>query len=608
MRESQKKDLKKFNKIYWLALKKALADYPFSRYLSKYKKRYLLGFWWLLFVDFLNVVQPLIVKTTMDALVTKQMQLVIGAGVAYFLAMTLQSVGRYWWRMYLIGTANFVSSDLRREFYEHLQKVSLRAYQKHRTGDLMSRATNDIESIRMALGPGILVALDAAIMFLMLVPAMFWLSWKLTLLTFAFYPLVPFITARLGNKVDFFFERMQSRLSQMSAYAQETFSGIRLIKSLVLEGHSSKKFRELSESYVKEGNTLARYESFFSPSLSLITQLGTLFILFFGGKDVIQGAISVGTFIAFQRFVVQLSWPMEAIGWSVTMTREAKAAERRIQEILTEPPVQSTYPEVISKSKDRVLEISQLKFQWGLEEEKSFNLELDGLVIPPGKKIGLVGTVGSGKTTLFNLLLRLYEPPPGTLFLRGQDVRTIPLDELRKRIASVEQQVILFGETIATNLQLGISDSVSLEKMQIATGVAGVEKEVGQLAKGFDTLLGEKGVNLSGGQKQRLALARALLRNPELLLLDDCFSAVDVECEQQIIEKFFKAYPHLSILFSSHRLSVMPRMDEIWVLESGKVIAQGTHLEVMRNSALYRQLWRESEKELEREQLQGVEI
>lgn len=605
--ESQSNNLENISIFSFLDVKKKLRDYPFSRFLVKYKNPYLKGFFWLLFVDFLNIVQPLLVKTAMDALVPRAMKSVILSAIAYLVAMVLQSVGRYWWRVYLIGTANYVASDLRREFYEHLQKIPLTRYYRYRTGDLMSRATNDIESIRMALGPGILVALDAVIMFMMLVPAMLWLSWKLTLLTFAFYPLVPVLTAKIGNKVDFFFEKMQARLSQMSAYAQEIFTGIRLIKALVLENHSDRRFRELSSEFVKSGRSLARYEAIFSPSLGFLTQMGTFFILLFGGKDVISGAISVGTFIAFQRFVVQLSWPMEAIGWSVTMTREAKAAERRIEQLLHEVAIEDTYPSIIAAAPEIELEIKDLKFLFPAEPDSTsrFSLNLNGLQLVQGKKVGLVGPVGSGKTTLFNLLLRLYEPPAGTVFLKGKDIRTISLSELRQRVASVEQQVTLFGETIETNLAMGLQRKIESQEIRKNLQVAGVWEEVEALKTGIQTFVGEKGVSLSGGQRQRIALARALIRQPELLLLDDCFSAVDVEREQQIIENFLEAYPRLTILFSSHRLSIMPRMDEIWVLENGNIVSKGHHSVLIRSCPLYRSLWKESEKELERERLEG---
>lgn len=605
--ESQSNNLENTSIFSFLDIKKKVRDYPFSRFLVKYKRPYWKGFLWLLFVDLLNIVQPLLVKSAMDALVPRAMKTVVWSAIAYLLAMVLQSIGRYWWRVYLIGTANYVASDLRKEFYEQLQKIPLIRYYRFKTGDLMSRATNDIESIRMALGPGILVALDAVIMFLMLVPAMLWLSWKLTLLTFAFYPLVPLLTAKIGNKVDFYFEKMQTRLSQMSAYAQEIFSGIRLIKALVLENHSDQRFRKLSSDFVKEGQSLARFESVFSPSLGLLTQMGTFFILFFGGKDVINGAISVGTFIAFQRFVVQLSWPMEAIGWSVTMTREAKAAERRIEQLLHEPVIENIYPAGARLSGKIELEIKQLQFQFGDQNDKGFSLQLDGLQLVSGQKVGLVGAVGSGKTTLFNLLLRLYEPPPASIFFKGQDIKSISLSELRQRLGNVEQQVTLFGETVETNLGMGLPEKPGLEEIHQSLEVAGVWDEVKALRDGIHTFVGEKGVTLSGGQRQRIALARALVRRPELLLLDDCFSAVDVEREQEIIGKFFEAFPRLTILFASHRLSIMPRMDVIWVLDKGRVVSQGPHSSLIRTCTLYRSLWQESEKEVERERLESGE-
>jgi len=583
-----------------LNIKSKVKNYPFSRFLTKYKAAYLKGLLWLLIVDFLNVVQPLLVKKAMDSIETKALSAVWQASGAYLLVMVIQSIGRYWWRVYLIGTANFVASDLRKEFYSKIQKIPVKKYQGYRTGDIMSRATNDIESIRMALGPGILVALDALIMFLMLVPAMLWLSWKLTLLTFAFFPLVPLLTAKIGNKIDFYFEKIQTALAALSAYAQQAFSGVRLIKALVLESHSHQKFQDLSRAFVSEGRALARYEAVFSPSLGLITQLGTLFILFFGGKDVISGAITVGTFIAFQRFVVQLSWPMEAIGWSVTMTREAKAAERRIEELLQEPEIQDRFDSICSADKNLELEIRSLHYEFD-----NFELNLDGLVIPQGKKIGLVGSVGSGKTTLFQLLNRIYEPPPGTCFLRGKDLKTISLLDLRQKIASVEQPVVLFSETVKDNLHLGLPHPISEKSLQEVLHQVQLESEVRDLPQGLETLLGEKGINLSGGQRQRLALARALLRSPELLLLDDCFSAVDVECEQKIIESFFESYPHLSVLFSSHRLSVMPKLDEIWVMDKGRVVSQGLHRDLIKSCRLYRTLWRQSELETEREELLG---
>jgi ATP-binding cassette, subfamily B, multidrug efflux pump len=536
---------------------------------------------------------------------------VMWAAVLYMLLMILQAGGRYLWRRYLIGTSHLIASDLRLNLYSHLQKLPLRYYQKVRTGDLMSRATNDIESIRMAIGPGILVTVDALLVFGMIVPVMFWLSWKLSLLAFAFYPFVPWITIRLGNRIDNLFEGLQTKMSNLGAYAQETFGAVRLIKSLVLETKAEERFRELSRKYEVEGIEMARYQAIFSPTLALLTNLGTFLILLLGGMDVIKGALTLGTFVAFQRFVVQLSWPMEAIGWAVTMNKEGMAAHRRLNEILHAPQVQSTlFSEPASMSMGfglPLLSVRDLQYTYDGAGEgmRNFSLSVASLELKEGTKIGIVGPVGSGKSTLFNLILRLYEPPEDTVFFEGRDVRAIPLSELRTKIASVEQQVFLFSEKITSNIEMGRTGLVPFSEIDRASRVASVHEEVSQLKSGFDTPLGERGVNLSGGQKQRLALTRALVRQPKLLLLDDAFSAVDVHVENQIIENFFAQYPELSVCFASHRLSIMPRMDEVWLIEEGKIIDRGPHRSLLKRSALYQALWEKSERELERSQFEA---
>jgi len=573
--------------------------YPFWKHLRAYRHRYLTGFVALMVVDLINVLLPLLVREAVDALTPKAFHRIVWAGVGYFLLMAIQAVGRYLWRVHLIGTSHLIAQKLRMELYQHLQRLPLRYYHRVRTGDLMSRATNDIESIRMAVGPGILVTLDAVLMFLFIIPVMFYLSPKLTLLAFAFYPVVPFLTARLGDRIDTLFESLQTKMSSMSAFAQESFHAIRLIKSLVLESRAHERFNELSRLYEKEGMQLAKYQAVFSPSLSLLTNLGTFLILFSGGMDVMAGVVSVGTFVAFQRFVVQLSWPMEAIGWAVTMNREGRAAYSRMNEILNAPQVESVRS--VPKGKQPYDEILSIK---GLErQEAHFRLKLDHLTIQRGQKIGVVGKVGAGKSTLFHLILRLHEPPIGTVFFQGQDVTSIPLLTLRRQIASVEQHVFLFSENIRQNILLG-TDTVPEEKIRAVTQVACIEGELLELASGFDSKLGERGVNLSGGQKQRVALSRALVREPVVLLLDDCFSAVDVEIENRIIENFFAGYPELSLCFASHRLSVMPRMDEIWLLENGTLLDRGTHASLLKRNALYASLWEKSERQIELEKFE----
>lgn len=567
--------------------------HPFIRLLRPYRSRYAWGLLSLLGVDLINVALPLVVKEGVDALHPGGRSRVLWAAGLYLGLMIVQAVGRYLWRIYLIGTSHFIARELRSRLYSHLQRLPVGYYQSMRAGDLMSRASNDVESVRMAVGPGILVSADAVLMFALIVPVMFWQSPKLSLLAFCFYPVVPWLTARIGKRIDALFEGLQTRMSQLGAYVQENFAGVRLVKSLVLELTVQKRFEDISRRYQEQGLELARYEAVFSPTLSLLTNLGTFLILIVGGHDVLTGAISLGTFIAFQRFVVQLSWPMEAIGWTVTMQREGLAALRRVDEVLTAAPVESVrLPEAPRRSGDAVLALQSLVFS-----HPSFRLELDGLTVRRGSKIGIVGQVGSGKSTLFALIQRIYEPPPGSVFLDGRDVLSIPLETLRRRVATVEQQVFLFSEPVQSNVVLGARRSLAEGEFERLARVAAIERELDALPGAANARLGEKGVNLSGGQKQRVALMRALARAPELLLLDDCFSAVDVEVEHRIIDSFLSSYPELTVLLASHRLSVMPLLDEVWVLDRGRLVARGSHRELLVSSTLYEELWRKSARE-----------
>ena len=544
-------------------------------------------------MDAANVGLPIAIRFAIDALPAKAWNTLLLAALGYFGLTAVQAVSRYLWRVYLIGTSHLVAQDLRVKLYDQLQSLPVGYYQGIRTGDLMSRATNDIESVRMAVGPGVLVVLDTILIFAMITPAMLFLSPKLTLLAFVLYPLVPWLTARLGDRIDSLFETLQAHMSQMGAFAQEAFQGIRLIKSLVLESTTEKRFARMSEQYRLSGVIQARYEAVLSPTLGLLTNFGTFLILIFGGMDVLSGAITLGTFVAFQRFVVQLSWPMEAIGWAVTMNRDGLAAHRRLMAVFSQSRIQQCTADWDSGEKESppLLKIRQLDIR---PEKSSFSLSVGGLEIPKGGKIGIVGPVGSGKSTLFHGLLRLDEPAPGSVFLNGRDICSIPLFELRSMIGSVEQQVFLFSESVAENIAMGARPRPKRNEIIEAAEAARMRDEIEALPQGFDTLLGERGINLSGGQKQRLALARALVRRPTLLLLDDAFSSVDVAVENQIISNLMGLPSQLAFLFASHRMSIMPLLDEVWVMDGGNVTDRGNHRTLLHQSRLYQTLWEKS--------------
>lgn len=566
-----------------------LFSHPFLPLLRRYRREYAFGLFTLVWVDLINVLLPLLIRSVLDAVPLKRVDTVIYAALGILGLMSLQSVGRYLWRVYLMGASTRIAADLRREFYAHLQSLPLPFYQSVKTGDLMSRATSDVESVRMAVGPGILVAADAVIMFVLIVPVMLFMSPKLTLLAFAFFPLVPWLTRWIGRKIEKIFEALQWKMSSLSSFAQESFGAVRLIKSLVLETTASRRFRDLSGDYALTGVSLARYEAIFSPALGLITSLGTALILVLGGMDVIEGAITLGTFVAFQRFVVQLSWPMEAIGWSVTLHQEGLAAFGRLRNIMNVTPA----VDVLDRAKmarSLRIEIKQVDFTYG----DNFSLKLSDLVVEPGQKIGIVGGVGSGKTTLFNLMMRLHEPGPGAIMVGGEDVMSLARADIRRRIACVEQQIFLFSETIRSNIGLGSTINSDPECLSHVLRVAGILTEIQALRDGFDSVLGERGVNLSGGQKSRLSLARALFRRPDILILDDCFAAVDVEVEDRIIHSLFRDFAGTTVMIASHRMSVMPLLSQVWVLKEGRLVGRGDHGSLLNENKHYQALWHRS--------------
>jgi ATP-binding cassette, subfamily B, multidrug efflux pump len=567
--------------------------YPFWGRLWPYRRSYAVGLLSLMLVDALNVALPLVLKNAIDALPAQRYDRVVTMAVLYMALMGCVALGRYFWRVFLIGSSHRIARDLRLQFYGHLLKLPVGSLQTVRSGDLMSRATNDVESVRMAVGPGVLVSVDAVLLFALIVPVMLSLSVKLTLIAFAFFPLVPWITAKFGDRIDKLFDSLQAKMAKLSALTQESFASVRLIKSLVLEGPTLERFLRLSGDYRGEGERLARVEAPFGPVLSFLTYAGTFGILYFGGKEVVAGAITIGTFVAFQRFVVQLAWPMEAIGWAVTMNREGAAAHRRLTQILALAPVEPVRAPAASRVPDApLLEVRRLEFSY---PGSRFGVQLGDVRLERGKKVGIVGPVGAGKSTFLNLILRLYETEPGSVLFEGRDVAGIALRELRREVGNVEQQIFLFSESLAENVSLGRSTVLGESALKELAETAAIGAEIRALPEGFRTRLGERGVDLSGGQKQRLALMRALGREPKLLLLDDALSAVDVEVEERILEALLSKYRELGVLFVSHRLSVMPRLDEVWVMREGRLAARGTHGRLLRDDAWYAGLWEKTD-------------
>ncbi len=589
--------------------------------IGPYRYLYALGLAALLAADVLNVFLPLLLKRAIDTLQFSA-PVALKLRTLYFISfltlalMLLQAATRYSWRWFLMGGAFSTSRDLRSRVFGHLLRLPFSFFLPVRTGDLLSRVSNDVDSIRLALGPGILVAADAVFMFLLIVPAMLWLSVPLTLLSFCFFPFLPWVTRKIGGKIEHLFEESQSLLSRMTAVVQEAFVSIKVVKSMRFESQQLGLLEKWGRQFCRVGRELALYEALLAPLLGFLTNLGIFAILAYGSNRIAAGTLTLGTFIAFQRFVNQLSWPMEAIGWAVTMHTEGAASLRRMDQLLENPrapiyALQEMNCLAGSEANRDIrrapwLRIQNLKLTLQFDnaslesrEPAAFVLHLPhSFEVEDGQKLAVVGPVGSGKTTLIRSLLRLYEPHAGTLFYRGHDICTLSPSNLRRRVAAVEQQCYFFNESVRNNLLLGSPNShLDAEELDTVLAMVGMAKEVHALPQGIETKIGEMGVVLSGGQKQRLALARALLHCPEGIILDDSFSEINLALEESILQNLFKAYPRMPLVLATHRLALMPQFNHILVLDEGRLLAQGTHLELLGQCRLYDQLWTQTQHE-----------
>ncbi len=558
----------------------------------EFRGAYAKGILTLLIVDAANVAIPLFLKNAIDAISLSQKGKVYQGAAIILVLFLLQAVGRYLWRIYLIGSSHKIASLYRKRFFDHVLNVPSHSNRSLSIGDLLARATQDIESIRMALGPGVLVIADCVILFLLILPVMWQLSPRLTLISLGSLPLVPLLTYLCGSRIDSLFEDLQKQTSLMTQFIRERFTHIRLLKAFSAEKVAADELNQLSLGYREKGIQLSLVESFFSPGLVFLTNLGTLLILLFGGQLALEGALSLGAFVAFQRLVVQLAWPMEAIGWAVTLTREAKAANRRVSAVFAIPGVEKSGPLPPLSSSGPLLEIKNLSLPLHAHAEGPPRIHIKGtdLKVLPGKWVGIVGPIAGGKSTFFDILLRMVEPSQGAVFFRGVDITTIPRKELRRRVRIVDQPVTLLGEDLLSNVALSLQGHVDPFILQRLGDISCFDAQDRFGDEVAETRLSEKGADLSGGQKQRVALMRALTTSPELLLLDDPFSGVDLSTETKIFSQLRQEFPKMGVLFVTHRFELMAMMDEVWMMQQGEFVAQGPHSRLLKESEPYRRL------------------
>jgi ATP-binding cassette subfamily B protein len=503
----------------------------------------------------------------------------------------------------------FSGRDLRADFVEHLFRMPASFYDKNRVGELMSLANSDVESIRQFLGPGILTLADSLFYLLTVPVAMYWLSPKLTLLALVPVPIIPLVVWKLEGAIHARYKKSQDQFSALSAMAQENLNGMRVVKAFARENTQQSRFRALGEEYIRRNLALARAQSSFGPLMDFFASLGIVLLLYFGGKLVSDdpgagaGAVTLGTFVAFQRYIQKMVWPMMALGLAASFYQRSLASSERLKSILSQSTniVPADKPRAPVGRAQGKIEIRNLSFRFPGETRDV--LRSVSLTIEPGMRAAFVGRIGSGKSALFGLLPRIYPAPNGTIFIDGIPIEEWPIDTLRAQIGFVSQEVFLFTENVYENIGFGLHrDEEEDRERKIeregsifgAAALASVDQDVQGLIRGYETLLGERGVNLSGGQKQRISLARAIAAKPPILILDDALSAIDVKTEEQILRGLRSRNPRNTELISAHRISTVREADRIFVLDRGELVEQGTHRElVARSTGIYAQFYEE---------------
>ncbi len=571
-------------------------------YLKRNKRTLLIGLVTVLLSNLFAVFVPLIIGSTIDQLKREPSSWKLLQYAALIISTTfLSGFFTFMTRQTIIVTSRKIEYDLRNDFYGHIQKLSYSYFLNMPTGDLMAHGTNDIAAVRNVLGPGIMYTSDTVVGFIMVISIMFSIDVRLTL--YSLIPL-PFVSAGvyyLGKLVNRHFESVQAQYSDLTARAQESMAGIRVVRSYVREDHEKDQFKLMSLDYMKKNLTLAQIQSLLWPLMGILTGAATVIVLWRGGFDVIMKTLSLGTMVSFLIYLGMLTWPLIAFGWVVNIFQRGAASMGRLNKIFnTQPEIRDS--EDVDRSVNEIhgtVSFRDVSFRFPSKEEyalRNINLEIER-----GTTLAVVGRTGTGKSTIVNLIPRLFDCTSGKLMIDGFPITKIPIEVLRRNIGYVQQETFLFSDTIANNIAYGV-EIATPEEIEWAAKVSQIYKDIESFPKKFDTVVGERGITLSGGQKQRVGIARAIIRKPKILILDEALSAVDTYTEEEILRGLKEVMKERTSIIISHRISTVKDADVIVVLDDGAITESGTHDELVMQNGIYADLYNRQllEEELQR--------
>jgi len=573
-------------------------------YLKKSYTRILGGLVMLILVDLVQLAVPKVMQYAIDHIQerTIDQQGLLWIAIIIFAFAIAVMVLRFFWRILIIGNSYSIEKSLRQDFYDHLLRLSQNFFNKSKTGDLMAYATNDLNAVRQLFGMGLISAMDIVLMTIASFAFMVSINPRLTLLAVLPMPVISLTILFFGKKMHNRFKAVQECFAALSGKVQESISGIRIVKAFCQEGTELKKIDEISQEFVNQNMSLAKIAGVFHPFMGFVISISMIITIYFGGRAAIQGDISIGGFIAFFQYLGMLVWPMIAIGWIVDMYQRGTASLKRLNDIFeVKPEIDDTLADMSIKQLEGEILFQNLSFRYEEHLPLIFNDITAG--IEAGKTLAVVGPTGCGKTTLIELLVRIYNPPHNCIYVDGYELYQIPLSILRRDMVLVPQDIFLFSESIADNIRLGKPDA-SDEEVFEAARIAQVYDEIMEFEHQFGTIVGERGLTLSGGQKQRVAIARALLTNPRILILDDALSAVDTKTERHILERLIEIRQEKTTIIIAHRISSLRHSDMIIVINNSIIAERGTHQELLAKGGIYKDLY---EKQKIRARLEGEE-